>query len=576
MTDRWLNYVLAVVVVVGLAGVSVYNQPRDRQERAEFLDQDLTELEDDPEPVAERDPVQLQRRDDREPAAAEDEAPRLVQYGVSTSHPAATEVGMEVLTNGGNAVDAAIAIAYALGVAEPFGSGIGGGGAMLVQPADGPARYYDYREIAPTDGGIPASDIGVPGLAAGMEHIHDEHGSVSLPDLIEYAARLAEDGVEVDEYLHERLRGAAHRMPIHLLPRLFPAGQAVPAGELLRQPEYAEALRLIQQEGAAVMHTGVLAERIADAVEGLDPEDLADYEVIEVEPAVGTFAGHTIVSGGAPVSGAPMVQLLQIAEERGIRDLDLGSVDAVHLLAQAWRTANDQRSHHVGDPTVEEVDVDALLDRDHTAELAARIPDDGFVTVEDEDDALSFESDTTHVVVVDATGTVVSMTNTLSNFFGSGLPVSGFFLNDQLKNFNPEPDSINHVAPGKRPRSFITPTVVLDGDGRPVLALGSPGGRRIPNIVAQVLVRWAGQGEALQEAVSAPRFHLERDLLELEEAMGSDASGQLASRGYRVTTEVPTSEYFGAVQVLEIDWETGTIDGADDARRPGRWEVADR
>jgi gamma-glutamyltranspeptidase / glutathione hydrolase len=220
MTDRWLNYVLSVVVTLGLIGVAIYNQPRAAQERAELLDQELTIVDGDGAPEIDRDPITLQRRTD----AVEGEE-RLDAYGVTASHPAAIEVGMQVLEAGGNAVDAAVAVAFALGVAEPFGSGIGGGGAMLIHGPDGDPRYYDYREIAPQSGEPPTSDIGIPGFVAGMAHVNEAHGSVDLPELIEYAARIAEDGFEVDEYLHERTRDAGHRMPIHQLPRLFPEGR---------------------------------------------------------------------------------------------------------------------------------------------------------------------------------------------------------------------------------------------------------------------------------------------------------------------------------------------------------------
>jgi gamma-glutamyltranspeptidase / glutathione hydrolase len=571
MTDRWLNYVLSVVVVVGLIGVAQYNQPRDRQERAEFLDQELTEVDDDGPVEVDRDPIELRQREDRQLA----EAPqRLDRFGVSASHPAAVDVGMQVLEAGGNAVDAAVAVAYTLGVAEPFGSGIGGGGALLVHPLDDEPRYYDYRETAPRSGELPSSDIGVPGFVAGMAHVHDEHGSLDIVDLIEYAARLAEDGIEVDAYLHERLEGAAHRMPIHLLPRLFPDGLPIAPGQTLRQPEYAAALRSIQEQGPDVMYRGELAAMVAEAVSGLEVEDLAAYEVLELDPAVGTFAGYDLVSAGAPVSGPTVIQLLQIAEVLGIADVDLGSADAHHLLAQAWRQANAQRVEDIGDPTQEVVDLDLLLDPALSRRLAEAIPDDGFVPIDEDEEAASLETDTTHVVVVDREGTMVSMTNTLSNFFGSGLPVSGFFLNDQLKNFSPEPDSINHVAPLKRPRSFVTPTIVLD-DGLPVLGIGSPGGRRIPNIVAQVLVRWAAHGQSLEEAVLAPRFHLEQRRLEVEEALPNGVVDDLVGRGYEVTTFVPTAEYYGGVQALLVDWEAGTIDGVEDTRRVGTWAASD-
>jgi gamma-glutamyltranspeptidase / glutathione hydrolase len=581
MTDRWLNYVLSVVVTFGLIGVAIYNQPRDRQERAEFLDQELREIDDDPPQEVERDPIELRQREDGvaaddepEAEAQQEEEERLGSFGVSASHPVAVDVGMQVLEAGGNAVDAAVAVAFALGVAEPFGSGIGGGGAMLVQAPDAEPRYFDYREIAPTSGEPPTSDIGVPGFVAGMAHVNDELGTVELAELIEFAARIAEDGFTVDAYLHERTRDAGHRMPIHLLPRLFPDGQALPTGETLRQPEYAEALRLIQSEGPEVMYEGQLAEAIVEAVSGLEMEDFAAYEVVEVEPSRGTFAGFELLSGGAPVAGPAVIQLLQIAEALGVAELDLQEADGFHVMAQAWRLANADRVDHVGDPTIEDVDLDELLAVDRSSQLAGTIPMDGFVPIDEDGEQASLETDTTHVVVVDRDGTMVSMTNTLSNFFGSGLPVSGFFLNDQLKNFSAEPDSINFPAPLKRPRSFITPTIVLE-DGKPVLGIGTPGGRRIPNIMAQVLVRWAAHGEGLEDAVLAPRFHLERQTLEVEESPGNGVAGELTSRGYEVTTFVPTTEYYGGVQALIVDWDARTIDGVEDTRREGTWDAGE-
>jgi gamma-glutamyltranspeptidase / glutathione hydrolase len=569
MTDRWLNYVLSVVVTLGLVGVAIYNQPRAAQERAELLDQDLTIVDDDGAPDVDRDPITLQRRAD-----AEDAQEHLGAFGVTASHPAAIEVGMQVLEAGGNAVDAAVAVAFALGVAEPFGSGIGGGGAMLIKGADGDARYYDYREIAPQSGEPPTSDIGIPGFVAGMAHVNEVHGSVDLPELIEYAARIAEDGFEVDEYLHERTRDAGHRMPIHQLPRLFPEGVAIAPGETLRQPEYAEALRLIQDEGPEVMYEGELAERIVAEVSGLEMEDFAAYEVVELDPAVGTFAGYEIISAGAPAAGPALVQLLQIADALGVADLELDSAEGFHVMAQAWRQANADRVEHVADPTVEDVDLDALLAVDRSRQLAARIPNDGFVPIDEDDEEVSLETDTTHVVVVDRQGTMVSMTNTLSNFYGSGLPISGFFLNDQLKNFSADPDSINFPAPGKRPRSFITPTIVVE-DGLPVLGIGTPGGRRIPNITAQVLVRWAAHGEDLQDATLGPRFHLERRTLEVEEDPSNGVASDLTAVGYEVTTFVPTTEYYGGVQALLVDWDDGSIEGVEDVRREGTWEASD-
>lgn len=578
MTDRWLNYVLAVVVVIGMVLVVRYQQPRLAEERAEYLDQEVALGVEDPPPVGDRDPLELrtERGTGDAAEAAEPEEQPLGAHGVSASHPLAVEVGMEVLEAGGNAVDAAIAVSYALGVVEPFGSGVGGGGAMLVyRPGERP-RAYDYRETAPLSGEVPASDIGVPGFVVGMEHIHEQHGSIALADLIEPAARYAEDGFEVDPYLHERARDAAFRMPIHLLPGLFPGGAVVQPGETLRQLDHAEVLRTIQDEGASAVYGGEIGERIVAAVNGLEMEDLLAYEVTEPDPAIGEYAGYEIVSGAPPVSGTALVQTLQIAEERGIGTMDLDTADAIHTMAQSYRLAQRERRMNVGDPVQERVPLEAMLDRDRTDELAASIPSDGFVELPDEEDVrFASETDTTHVVVVDDEGTMVSFTNTLSNFFGSGLPVSGFFLNDQLKNFSPDPESINAAGPGKRPRSFITPTILAQ-DERPVLGIGSAGGRRIPFVTAQVLVRWAGHGEELGAAIERPRYHLEQRDLEVEDSLPGNVREELVSRDYEVTTTVPTTEYFGGMQALEVDHEAGTVTGVADERRSGAWDSSTR
>lgn len=571
MTDRWLNYVLAVLVVLGMVAVVRYERPRLAEERAAFLDQEVAAGLEWAEPAGDRDPIELSGPQPSEGAELE---PALGAYGVTASHPLAVEVGMTVLAAGGNAVDAAIAVSYALGVVEPFGSGIGGGGAMLLhQPGEAPVAY-DYRETAPMSGEWPANNIGVPGFVAGMEHIHRRHATIPLAELIEPAARYAEDGFEVDDYLHVRARDAAFRMPIHRLPGLFPGGAVVAAGETLRQPEYAAALRMIQDQGSSAMYGGELGQLIVETVNGLSIGDLEAYEVIEVEPAVGSYAGYEVISGAPPISGTALVQTLQIAEELGIDRLDPDSADAIHVMGQAYRLAQRDRRVLVGDPTQVDVPMEAMLDRERTDAMAAVVPADGFVELPDEEDVrFASETDTTHVVVVDSEGTMVSLTNTLSNFFGSGLPVSGFFLNDQLKNFSPDPESVNAPAPGKRPRSFITPTI-LAKDGQAVLGIGSAGGRRIPFVTAQVIVRWAGHGEELEEAVARPRFHLEVRELQVEEALPGPVRRDLAARGYEVTTTVPTTEYFGGMQALLIDHDTGTVTGVADERRAGTWDAA--
>ncbi len=560
MTDRWINVVLGVIVVLGLIGVAVYERPRAAAERAELLGEDVLTVDGDLSDGSRG----TQRAGATEPGDPIGDGP----FGVTASAPLAADVGVEVLERGGNAVDAAVAMSYALGVVEPFGSGIGGGGVMLVYEPGAEPVSYDYREVAPASGGLPTSNIGVPGFVAGMAHVHERHGSLDMASLIDPAISYAEGGFEVDPYLTERLESAAHRLPINRLPRLFPRGGAIQAGEVLTQPEYAEALVRIAEDGPATMHGGPLGDLVAEAVSGLEPRDLAEYEVVETPVAVGSFAGYDLVSGGPPVSGPTLVAMLQIAEELGVADLEVDSADYHHAVAQAFRAADADRTARIGDPSFENVDLEALLDPSYAAERAAEIPERGFLEVPEEPSFVAPETDTTHVVVVDGEGMMVSTTNTLSNFFGSGLPVSGFFLNDQLKNFSGDPASINAPAPGKRPRSFITPTI-LARDGQPLLGIGSPGGRRIPSTMAQVLLRWALHDEDLDDAVEAPRFHLEARELHVEDTLPRAVASDLRSRGYEILDDIPVTEYYGAIQALSVDPESGDLRGVADERRGG-------
>lgn len=594
LDDRRLHVLLAALVVVGLVTVTLVERPQLAQERAELVGQEVTEVDEDAVGTGgSSDPLAALRQagEDGEDASdgsggsgdgadggdagtAESETSEVLdQHGVSASHPEAIAVGMAVLEAGGNAVDAAVAVSYALGVVEPFGSGLGGGGAMVVHEDGGDPSGYDYREVVPSSGQAPASDIGVPGFAAGMEHVHDEHGELDLADLIDPAIRLAEDGFEVDATLAERLEGAAHRLPINRLPRMFPGGAPLEEGEVLVQPEHAEALQAVQREGAQAVHGGEIGEEIAAAVDEITLDDLADYAVSEPDPAVGQFAGYDVIGSGAPTSGATVVQQLQILDALDIGALERDGAERHHALAQSWRLALADRTEHLADPGFVDVPLDGLLDPAHSQAQAELIDQEGQVTLgpDDEPPLDPEQTSTTHATVVDRDGTLVAVTNTLSNFFGSGLPVSGFFLNDQLKNFSSDPESVNRAEAGKRPRSFVAP-MILAQDGRPVLGLGSPGGRRIPMMLTQVLVDWAARDDDLAEAVAAPRLHLEDEELQFESNPPGGVRSALEDLGYEATDDIPTEEYFGAIQALGIDHEDASVFGAADERREGVWE----
>jgi gamma-glutamyltranspeptidase / glutathione hydrolase len=486
-------------------------------------------------------------------------------HGVSAGHPAAVDAGMMILEQGGTAADAAVAAAFASGVAEPFTSGLGGGGAALVLEQDGDPRAYDYREVVADDGAIPASNTGVPGFVAGMERLRVEHGALPLAELLGPAIELAE-GTTVSELVAERLAGDAGALPVPQLPHLYPDGAPLSAGDQLVQAELADTLRTIAEHGAEVFYEGDIAETLASAVEGLDASSLAGYEVQSTPPPAGRVGDLEVIGAAPPLPGTSLIQQLQIAEAMGIAELEPNSADAVHILASAWRVALAHQEWDLGDPAFVDVPVDELVDPDRNAALASDLDLASLPPVDPDQPRGGIAPNTTHITVVDDAGTMVSMTNTITNFWGSRQYVAGFFLNDHLRRFDHGRGEANQPEAGKRPVTWSLPVIVADREGRPVLGLGSPGGVRIPNVLASAITRWGLQGQVLGEVVEGPRFHVEGTALEVEEGLAG-LGADLRSRGWSEVTQPASRLHFGSIQALEIDYEQGELRGATDARR---------
>ncbi|MEK6446681.1 gamma-glutamyltransferase [Priestia aryabhattai] len=495
-------------------------------------------------------------------------------YGVSSSNPIAVEVGMDVLEEGGNAVDAAIAVSYALGVVEPYGSGIGGGGGMLILPgnqSDKPA-FFDYRETSPTSGGDSEEGIGVPGFVKGMETVHEKYGSKKMDQLIEPAIKLANDGFPVGQQLAERLKGAQYRLSEDEIPNFFPGNQPIEEGEKLKQPELGETLELIKEKGSDVFYNGKLAEEIADEVPGIQKSDLEKYSVEEREPVQGEFAGYDVISAPPPFSGITLIQSLQMAEMLNVQKAEEDTALFTHLTSEITNRANSDRVKHIGDPAFSEIDEKELTDKEYSRELAQdvslnKLSEKYQLKGNDlEEEHIS----TTHFVVTDKDGTVVSVTNTLSNFFGSGENVEGFFLNNNLNNFNNIKNSLNYYEPGKRSRTFTAPTILRKDNE--VIGIGTPGGSRIPMMLTEVLVRHLLFKESLQDAIDAPRFSIENNHLYTEFQYPTSIREELEGMGYDVE-EKSSSIYYGGVQAIVIDQKDNVIYGGADPRRQGTWKV---
>ena len=495
-------------------------------------------------------------------------------YGVSSSNPIAVEVGMEVLENGGNAVDAAIAVSYSLGVVEPYGSGIGGGGGMLILPGD-PDKdptFFNYRETSPASNDSRGR-VGVPGFVKGMEVIHKQYGQKEIADLIEPSIKLADEGFEVGRQLSQRLAGAAHRMPVNDLPNFYPGGSAIQKGEELKQPELAETLQLIQEEGSDAFYQGQIAKKIASEVPEIKGTDLKRYEVKESKPVYGEFSGYEVISAPPPFSGITLIQSLQMAEMLNIEEA-AGNVTAfTHLVGEISKRANRDRLKNIGDPAfITEVDIDELTEKEYSEKLSRDI---SLEELSDEyrlegEDAEEEHISTTHFVVTDKEGTVVSVTNTLSNFFGTGKNVAGFFLNNNLDNFNKKKSSPNYYEPGKISRTFTAPTILRSEDA--IIGIGTPGGSRIPMMLTEVLVRHLKFNEPLQEAIETPRFSVENENIYTEIQYPVGVQNELNDMGYNV--EMNSSKlYYGGIQALVIDKKENIIFGGADRRRDGTWDA---
>lgn len=524
---------------------------------------------------------------------------------VSASAPA-SDIGAAVLRSGGNAVDAAIATAFALAVTYPVAGNIGGGGFMVVRLADGRATAFDYRERAPLRatatmyldslGRIDRArahtgytSAGVPGTVRGLALAHRRLGRLPWADLVRPAAELARKGFPLSptearglNVLVTRIGGA---YPATVKAYGKPGGGSWAAGDTIRLPDLARTLSAIAQEGPDVFYRGWIARLLARdmAVNGglITREDLASYQAVEREPVRGSFLGHEIIGMPPPSSGGTtVIQALQVLERFDIGRRSPRSPTTVHLVLEAMRRAFLDRAEFLGDPDFGPVPVAWLVSRERAAELAATIDTarassslslaQGRVVV-DPVEAVQ----TTHFSVLDAEGNAVANTYTLEQGFGSGIVVTdaGFLLNNEMGDFNKKPGHTsprgdigtrpNLVEPGKRMLSSMSPSLVTR-NGRLVLVTGSPGGRTIINTVLQVVLNVVAFGMDIRAAVDAPRFHHQwlPDAATIE-ASGADAALLAALR--RMGHVVEPGGTQGDAHSILVD-ATGTAWGANDRR----------
>ncbi|MCL4409841.1 MAG: gamma-glutamyltransferase [Gammaproteobacteria bacterium] len=551
-------------------------------------------------PVAAADPEAATGRMSNEVSYAQN-------YMVAAANPYATEAGLDILRNGGSAIDAAVAVQAMLTLVEPQSSGIGGGAFLLYWDNEAQRLYtLDARETAPmaatpelfldADGNPPTylealvggRSVGTPGVMRGLEAAHERWGQLPWASLFTSTIELADEGFSVSPRL-------AQLIEMELNPGLtqlgaardyfWPNGQPLQAHSRKQNPELAATLRAIAEQGADALHVGPIAEAIVAAVQNsevqpglLTMEDLANYQPIWREPVCGPYRVYEICSMGPPSSGGvTMLQIMALLEPFELQGLEVNGEEALHFFTQASRLAFADRNRYIGDADFLEVPIAALLNRDYLAERVAYIggTDMGHAlpgSIEDllrADDQSPEFPNTSHFSIVDQHGNAVSMTTTIEFGFGSGVMTHGFLLNNQLTDFSwvPEIDGepvANRIEPGKRPRSSMAPAIVFDEQGNVLHVVGSPGGPRIINYVTQTLIGLLDWNLDMQQAIDLPKVTNLNSATALERHTNLEQLVRLfEARGHDVEVRDLNSGLHG------ISIRDGRLEGGADPRREG-------
>ncbi len=493
---------------------------------------------------------------------------------VVTTQRTASEVGAAVLRQGGNAIDAAVAIGYALAVTHPTAGNIGGGGFMTIHLANGKDTFINFREKAPRAATatmyqdakgtpIPAKSlngylaVGIPGTVLGLETARKEYGTMSLETLITPAIGLAETGFmlvrgDIDDF--DDSTADLLKQP-NIAAIFLPGGKVMQPGDRLVQRNLATTLRLIRDGGPDAFYKGPIAAAVVAASQAnggiMTKADFANYTISETTPITCQYRGYTVVSAPPPSSGGVVLcQMLKVLEPFPLGEYGYHSSAELHVITEAMRNAYYDRNTYLGDPAFVNNPIERLLSTAHIEEIRARIkPNQATPSSTLSPVAAPKENrNTTHYSVLDKFGNAVSVTYTLNNSFGAKVMAgdTGFILNDEMDDFSAKPGSpnmygliegpANAIAPGKQPLSSMSPSVVLK-DGKPLLVLGAPGGSRIITTVFEVIVNVIDHGMTLQEAIDAPRVHHQwlPDTLAAEPfALSADTTSALTAMGYKV------------------------------------------
>lgn len=512
----------------------------------------------------------------------------------------ASKAGLEILQAGGNAVDAAVAVSFALGVTEPNSSGIGGGGFMTIHSANGDNVFVNFREKAPAASttdiwrldangkvignqkSIGGKSVGIPGNVKGMEYAFQNYGSgnVTWEEVLAPSIKLAEEGFIVTPTLYNDMFGSYDAMityPEFGNVYLNELGLNYQVGDTFKNPDLAKTLNMIAEGGANAFYTGPIAQKMVDTVTkygGLfTMEDLAEYEVKVMEPVTGTYRGYQIISSPLPSSGGThVIEALNIMENFDIASLGFDSPEKLHIMTEAFKMCFHDREEFMGDPDYVDVPVNGILSKERAKELASQI-DPAVAANYEQISPWQYEhEDTTHFSVADAEGNMVSVTQTVNGLFGAKIIPDGygFVLNNEMDDFSADPESPNAIAGGKVPLSSMSPTIVLKEDGSPFMVLGSPGATKIITTVTQIISNVIDFNMGMQEAIDAPRlFNNAQASIQYETRLNEESMKKLEELGNELKPSDEFNRTFGSVNAVMYN-EDGTLSGGADPRRDGK------
>ena len=513
-----------------------------------------------------------------------------------------SQVGAEIMSKGGNAVDAAVAMGFALGVCEPFTSGLGGGGLATIHTAEGENFFIDFREVAPAaatldlyvdasgenngntkEGGLAS---GVPGEVAGLLYLLEHHGTMSREEVMEPAIRIANEGFTVSAYCANAISDAyekTQKFPEMSKVYLDENGLPWEEGSVITNPDLGKALQLIADQGADVFYKGEIGEAMVATLAKYDGvmtmDDLAGYEVHELKPVTGDYRGYTVISSPPPSSGGThLIEILNILENFDMASMEVNSAEYVHLFAETFKLAFADRAKYMADTNFVTVPLGGLTSQAYADKRAQDIDLNAAMEQAAPDDPSPYEhTDTTHFSVADVDGNCVAITKTINYYFGSGVMVDGygFMMNNQMDDFSTDPESVNKIEPGKKPLSSMSPTVVLKPDGSPFLVLGTPGGSRIFSGVAEVISRVIDSKMDLHTAISVPKIWncSNKNNLQYEKPLKGYEQYALTDETIAKLTEMGHGELktaaSGAFQCIMF-MDDGTLYGTADPRQDGK------